>query len=300
MKLKALLIGINLYPMYPLRGCVNDVHAMREWLEERYHPGKDALQLLLDADATRAAILDELRWLDEPEPGGMQRANLLYFAGHGTILADPDGTEPDGRLLALAPYDYASSGLIRRDALCNPPQSPPKGSHRLAITDCGYSGTISRSLDYDLVFRFIPTSYEEQLRVDAAAQRYSEDMQKYAFEELTALRHRELSDDELRQSIEKLVKRFNQQRRPPPLKDVVSISAAREQSVGEKPFADCGHRGIFTYCLLRILRETGGRIEYRGLIDRVSRLLYDETFSQNPQLVCAPSAGKSLFLGGLT
>ncbi len=91
MATRALLVGINAYEDSPLRGCVNDVLRLRELLEQRYGVRDDQVRLLVDADATRAAIEEGLRWLATPDQEGEPATRLFHFSGHGTFTADEDG-----------------------------------------------------------------------------------------------------------------------------------------------------------------------------------------------------------------
>ena len=90
---KALLVGINDYAPVgaggpDLRGCVNDVRDMANTLNAlgivRATPG--TMHILTDARATRANILNELRWLIQ----GAKRGDVLVFhySGHGSQVVD--------------------------------------------------------------------------------------------------------------------------------------------------------------------------------------------------------------------
>jgi hypothetical protein len=70
---RALLVGVNEYPMLPsgyrLNGCVNDVEAMARILETVAGFPRDAITVLRDQEATRDRILEELgRLASEPGP----------------------------------------------------------------------------------------------------------------------------------------------------------------------------------------------------------------------------------------
>jgi hypothetical protein len=61
----ALLVGINEYlnPIPPLKGCINDILNLKEYLLGRITPKGYSLHLriLLNQDATRQAIIDGFR-----------------------------------------------------------------------------------------------------------------------------------------------------------------------------------------------------------------------------------------------
>lgn len=107
----ALLIGINAYPQFSLRGCLNDVDLQRELLVHRFgfHPS-DVL-CLKNEQATRQGILTafEDHLINQVKPGDVV---VFHFSGHGSRVVDPDpvaewvvdGTGFNG---TLVPYDRA-------------------------------------------------------------------------------------------------------------------------------------------------------------------------------------------------
>src|SRR5574341_2131120 len=92
---KALVIGIDKYPVRPLRSCVNDATGITEVLKMKEYGF--AVTTYLDELATRRAILSELDNLFS----GNSDFILFYFAGHGitnsisTYLATIDHDEID-------------------------------------------------------------------------------------------------------------------------------------------------------------------------------------------------------------
>lgn len=81
----ALLVGIDEYvsPVSPLQGCVNDITAIKEYLEGRVHT--DGYQLyvrtLLNKNATRQAVIDGFR--QHLCQAGSEDVAFFYYAGHG-------------------------------------------------------------------------------------------------------------------------------------------------------------------------------------------------------------------------
>ncbi len=76
----AVVIGINAYPGRPLNFPVADAEAFQSALIKQYNIPTGKIQLLLDADATKEAILDAITTIHS-------RANddvIIYFSGHGT------------------------------------------------------------------------------------------------------------------------------------------------------------------------------------------------------------------------
>lgn len=60
MGIRGLFVGINSYSERPLKGCVNDVTAVRELFRTQHAAADDQLRLVTDAAATRQAIIDNL------------------------------------------------------------------------------------------------------------------------------------------------------------------------------------------------------------------------------------------------
>jgi len=61
---RALLVGINQYRDAPLRGCINDVADVRDFLSNAYNFLAEDIRVLLDSAATSANIKQHLRsWL---------------------------------------------------------------------------------------------------------------------------------------------------------------------------------------------------------------------------------------------
>jgi len=85
----ALLIGINAYPQFPLKGCLTDVSFQRELLVHRYGFHSDDVLCLQDEQATRQGILTafEEHLINQAKPGDIV---VFHFSGHGSRVLDPD------------------------------------------------------------------------------------------------------------------------------------------------------------------------------------------------------------------
>ena len=153
----ALLVGVGDYPgaAFDLEGPAHDVAALRRELVENLGYPEAQVNALVDADATRANILDALRRLRrDAAPGDFV---LVYLSGHGTSAYDPN------RPVALAhdtgafvPVDYQAHGSERRklDTLLVGSRDlrpvlaaiDEKGVHGLVLIDSCYARNTSRSL----------------------------------------------------------------------------------------------------------------------------------------------------------
>lgn len=159
----ALLVGINDYgpdaAHAALRGCRNDVAAVREWLEENV-AGPLSVHELLDGDATRAAVTAAVRdHLGQVGPGDTA---LFWFSGHGTHLVTGDGGRPRresaGRVPAMACVD---GPVLDRELGALLDGVAAGGAHTVAVMDCCYSGGPTR--DTTLTPRFLAPSPRWQL-----------------------------------------------------------------------------------------------------------------------------------------
>ena len=117
---KALLIGAGAYPHLEatdaLQGPQNDVRAMKTFLLQEWEFSSSDVRVLLDEQATKAAILEALEvWLPNSTETGDRI--VVYFSGHGTQVPDGDGDEPDGMDEAFLPNDYGRNGSRVGDLL---------------------------------------------------------------------------------------------------------------------------------------------------------------------------------------
>ncbi len=106
----ALLIGIGDYPrpIVRLDGPAHDVDALRSRLIEQWGFQAANVVTLVDAEATRSAILDELDRLAARTRSGDYV--VVYYSGHGTSAFDEDlrfeGADLSKWTGALIPHDY--------------------------------------------------------------------------------------------------------------------------------------------------------------------------------------------------
>ncbi|MBD2716675.1 caspase family protein [Microvirga sp. STR05] len=141
---RALCIGIDNYPDAPLMGCVADA---RQWEGTLAKMGFRT-QLLVNAQATRAAILERLTDLVTTSKAG--DIVVVQYAGHGTQVPDQDGDERtdenqlDTQDEALCAYDYNDGGLILDDDLRDVFRLIPDGVNVTCFMDCCHSESNTR------------------------------------------------------------------------------------------------------------------------------------------------------------
>jgi metacaspase-1 len=154
---RALLVGINHYPRNPLRGCVNDVGAVRDFLAAERGFAPTDIVTLCDAEATRAAIAHELRLLIEQSRHGDHL--VFYFCGHGAQLASKDPRELDKLDEALCPFDFdwTPATAIVDDELEQLFESVQLGVYITWVFDACHTGEIDEQLDHRVAaYRGLP------------------------------------------------------------------------------------------------------------------------------------------------
>lgn len=152
---KALMIGINYTGSdNALKGCINDVHNVQNWLF-RANPAYQQNCLVLTDDQqdpskkpTKANMLNALHWLAQDcQPGDHL---FFHYSGHGATMKDAGGDESEGTDETLVPVDFKTAGQITDDEIhsiiCKP---LPAGAQLISFIDCCHSGTV-----FDLPFTY--------------------------------------------------------------------------------------------------------------------------------------------------
>ena len=109
----ALIIGINKYKSSKIRnleGAVPDADAMRDYLEAYLGVPSSQIRILRDSEATRAAIMKEIKAFSSNNKIKQGDPILIYFAGHGGSANTLKGWEvgSTGKIELLVPYDHSS------------------------------------------------------------------------------------------------------------------------------------------------------------------------------------------------
>lgn len=131
---RALLIGIDNYPVKPLSGCVNDVKSLRSALEFNGDGGRNFdITELPNVKNSKMAMKEIINLFD-----GTPDIALLYFSGHGCM--NYTGAE------LVFPDDMKSStyyvGLQMRTIMDVVNKS--KAKHKVIILDCCKSGGMGK------------------------------------------------------------------------------------------------------------------------------------------------------------
>lgn len=176
---KALLIGVGTYPHLSsdeqLPGARSDARKMREFLKTQWGMAESDILLLLDTDATKAAITEALfDWL----PGVSRPGDriIIYFSGHGSQIRDTSGDEADGMDEVFMPSD-SGGGVHSVNLLIDDEIRDAFASlldrEILLIADSCNSGTLSRSVDFDATLeqtthreRYIRPDFDPDYRLE--------------------------------------------------------------------------------------------------------------------------------------
>ncbi len=119
--LYALLIGINTYKapfIPPLKGCRNDVELMASVLRSRFGVADEQLRVIVDEQATHAAIKQGIREhlistaQNAKAAGQPIPAFLFHFSGHGSMARDASGAKATGLDETMVPHDSRQSDIL--------------------------------------------------------------------------------------------------------------------------------------------------------------------------------------------
>ena len=289
---KAFLVGINKYKSAKLRGCVNDVTSMREVLLDLYGFQPDNIKMLLDRDATKAAMIDGIQWL--AEDNNDESVRVFHFAGHGHFVPDENGDEPDGTDETLVPVDYTANDFLIDDKLKELYDTFSKKSNLTLIMDCCHSGSNQRGDISDITHRFLPSSYEDKKAIRSAREKFNHAKREFVLERIEKIRDRDVPRDEFREEVLGFMQEFEKQRFGDHRLREGNILLAGCQS--DQTSADAkmsgDYHGAFTYHLAKVIRDAHGSITHHELIEQIGDALHNDEFQQIPQLECDPGREK--------
>lgn len=252
---KALCVGINNYPgtQHDLNGCVNDAHAWADLLVAHYDFPQSDVKLLLDAQATKARIMADLKSL----LAGAQAGDVLVFtnSSHGTYITDTGGDEPDRYDEALVPYDF-KNGLIVDDELRTLFAGLPAKVHLAVISDSCNSGSVTR----DVAPPIFPPPRPRLLRP------------------------RDYGKPDLPDA--QLAKLRSSHREGYPQSGMKETLLSGSKSTEYSYDAQIGgtYHGAMTYYAIETIREANYKITYADMARRVNEKLTTEGYRQTPQL----------------
>lgn len=148
----ALLIGINYRDTSnALRGCIEDVNNMRNYLITKLGYKAENITILTDDTTDKPTYKNILRYLHMLILKSYKGATelWLHYSGHGTQVTDLNGDETDGRDEAIVPLDFQTVGMLDDDTLNEIVSHMVDTCQLTCIMDCCHSGTI-----LDLKYRY--------------------------------------------------------------------------------------------------------------------------------------------------
>lgn len=157
---KAICVGINKfahYPQFTLNGCVNDARDMAALCKGLLGFKASEVTVLVDAQATKAAIMAQLKAALAEAKAGRLSYILFSWSSHGTQMTDRSGDEPDGMDEAFVPHDIAEKAgdwdpahIITDDEFHDLFQQLPAAVLLEVYLDTCHSGTGLRGAEFGL------------------------------------------------------------------------------------------------------------------------------------------------------
>lgn len=245
---KALCVGINNYPFgtdNDLKGCVNDANNWASMLKNNFE--FNSVTRLLDADATKARIIEELKTLLK----GAKANDTLVFtnASHGTYVADTDGDEPNYDE-AICPYD-TDSNLLLDDELRELFADIPKKVNLTVISDSCHSGSVTR---------LFPGQYQRSRQLPPSV---------WGGRSLTPAQ---------------LKKVRSQEKFPESKMQEILISGCKANQTSADAYIENDYYGAMSFHAVKAIRESDYKLTYAQLHKRLLKLLEDGMYDQIPQL----------------
>lgn len=252
MSARGLCIGINDYPGVDsdLNGCVNDAHDWKDALAERGF----AVSLLLDADATKEAMVDAIEaTVLATKPG---ETSVITFSGHGSFVPDGDDEEQDGFDEIVCPFDIGSGRWITDDEMYGLFSRKASGASIVFIADSCHSGTIGRL--------FAPL-------FESGPPRRIRFLPPGAF----------LAETQLPARRGVVRARSKTPARPPM---ALTLSGCEDGQTSDDDFFDGRANGAMTFYALRTLSALSENADYRAWFTELRKLLPNQRNDQAPQM----------------
>ena len=256
MKNKALLVGINDYPLpgNDLRGCINDIVDMRNFIASKNKVYDiENIRSITDGRATKKGILQQLDWLIDGATAGDQI--LFHYSGHGAQQATRHpAIEKDGLDEIICPYDFndTSATAISDKEFAQHFAKIPQGVHFVWISDSCHAQDLSRKPE----------------AIDPAER-----------EHLYEVRYRHIKGGQP-------VVNFNRTAiipKPSSLQGVL-LSGCASHQLSADAYINNRFNGAFTHYLINNLSHYGHNTPLQTIIQYVNIDLAKNGFDQNPQI----------------
>lgn len=255
---KALCIGINDYPYdgSDLNGCVNDAKGWADLLTSKFGFSGSDVKLLLDAEATKAKMLDGLKSLLT----GARSGDVLVFtnSSHGTYVAERGGDEQMYDE-ALCPYDCAEN-LIVDDELRELFNNLSNEVRLTVISDSCHSGTVTRAAVNEII-PGLRTPDDRRVRFLSPA----------------------LRGAPVIQNPWKAKPKGKEKYPESGMKDLL-LSGCTDKEYSYDALIDGAYHGAMSYFALKAIQEANYQITFQQLHTRLLSFLDDAGYPQHPQL----------------
>ncbi len=259
---RALCVGINQFQNYPsaaLQGCVPDANNMSSLLQKLLGFTSSDITLLLDAQATKANIMSNLKSMIDGAKAGKYSYLVFSMSSHGTQVPDREGDEPDRADEAFCPTDLAQASnqwdrnhIIVDDELRDLAIQLPSNVLLEVYLDTCHSGTGLKGIDMllDRKPRYLPPPSLE------------------AFQQVDLLGPRGLTERFMEKGI---------------VHHILWAACRADQTSADANIAG-GWHGAFTYYFSKVMLDTNNTLARAEVLKRVRKYLAAAHYSQIPQL----------------
>lgn len=280
---KALLVGINYFGSNnELRGCVNDIKNMSNFLNRRFGYSYDDMVILTDDQnqrnkiPTKENIIRAMQWLvKDARPND---SLVFHYSGHGGVTKDLDGDEDEGYDEVIYPVDFEQAGHIVDDDMHAIMVRPlPPGCKLTALFDSCHSGT---ALDLPFVYSTKGVVKEPNLWKDAGTDAFGAFMEY----ERGNLGGAISSIGGLLKKVSNLGSSNRQQvinMKASPA-DVISISGCKDDQTSADALINNAATGAMSWAFIKTMTDMPDQ-SYLSLLNNM-RTLLKAKYSQKPQL----------------
>ncbi|KAF8172105.1 peptidase C14, caspase domain-containing protein, partial [Pholiota molesta] len=283
-KKRALCIGINYIGLEcELKGCINDVQNIQNFLISHYGYKKEDIFMLTD-DATdprgRPTRANMLQAMQELVRDSQPHDSLFFhYSGHGAQIKDTAGDEVDGFDDVIYPVDYQDydEGYIVDDLIHEIMVKPlPAGCRLTAIFDACHSGTV---MDLPYVYSTKGKIKEPSLTAEVS-QGLLTAFNSYARGNKNAFN--DMGLPKMSMSDMRKAERIAKATRTSPA-DVVLWSGCKDSQAAADANGAGQASGAMSYAFTTALNVNKHQ-SYRELLVAIRNILKSEGFIQKPQL----------------
>ncbi|KAK9329806.1 caspase domain-containing protein [Lipomyces starkeyi] len=281
---KALLIGINyIGQKNQLKGCINDVKNISNFLTQRYGYKYEDMVILTDDQngqrsiPTKANMISAMQWLvKNSQPND---SLFFHYSGHGGQTRDLNGDEDDGFDEVVYPVDYQTAGHLVDDDMHDIMVRPLQPGVRLtAVFDSCHSGT---ALDLPYIYSTHGVLKEPNLAKEAgmgllsAFNAYSRGDLGGAISSITTV-FKQATAGGGSQAAE-----VTKRTKTSPA-DVILFSGCKDSQTSADSFEDGMATGAMSWALMEVLSQNPQQ-SYLTLLQNMRQLMAAK-YSQKPQL----------------